>query len=98
MVGDKVQPKEYSTRSDDVKLYRFAVPNTQNEETGEWVAPKYMIEQDQTGLLYSVAIDVENKGYTYTETDVPIEDQQSELTVEDTLTLLGELGVDTDDQ
>lgn len=73
MIGDKVQAKEYMVRFDGVTLYRFAVPNIKDEETGEWAEPKFMVKQDQTGLLYDVAIDVENKGYTYTETDIPIE-------------------------
>lgn len=73
MTGDKVQAKEYIVRPDGVTLYRFAVPNIKDEETGEWAEPKFMVKQDQTGLLYDVAIDVEGKGYTYTETDIPIE-------------------------
>lgn len=31
------------------------------------------IIQDQTGNIYDEAIDVENSGYSYTETDIPIE-------------------------
>lgn len=73
MTGDKVQAKEYMVRFDGVTLYRFAVPNIKDEKTSEWAEPKFMIKQDQTGLLYGVAIDVEGKGYTYTETDIPIE-------------------------
>lgn len=76
MTGDKVQAKEYMVRPDGVTLYRFAVPNIKNEETGEWAEPKFMIKQDQTDLLYDVAIDVEDKGYTYTETDIPVEGQE----------------------
>ncbi len=74
MTGDKVQAKEYMVRFDGVTLYRFAVPNIKDETTGEWAEPKFMIKQDQTGLLYDVAIDVKDKGYTYTETDIPIEE------------------------
>lgn len=73
MTGDKVQAKEYMVRFDGVTLYRFAVPNIKDEKTGEWVEPKFMIKQDQTGLLCDVAIDVKDKGYTYTETDIPID-------------------------
>lgn len=76
MTGDKVQAKEYMVRFDGVTLYRFAVPNIKDERTGEWVEPKFMIKQDQTGLLYDVAIDVKDKGYTYTETDIPIDGEQ----------------------
>lgn len=76
MTGDKVQAKEYIVRPDGVTLYRFAVPNIKDEETGEWAEPKFMVKQDQTGLLYDAAIDVEGKGYTYTETDIPVEEQE----------------------
>ena len=31
------------------------------------------IRQDQTGILYAEAIDVEDAPYTYTETDIPVE-------------------------
>ena len=73
MVGDKVTGVYYKTRSDGVKLYRFAVPNIKNEETGEWWPPKFIIKQDQTGIEYTEAIDVENAPYTYTETDKQID-------------------------
>lgn len=32
-----------------------------------------MILQEQTGIMYSEAIDVDYAGYTYAETDIPIE-------------------------
>ena len=32
-----------------------------------------MIRQEQTGAIYAEAIDVESAGYTYVETDTPIE-------------------------
>ena len=73
MTGDKVTGVYYMTRSDGVKLYRFAAPNIKNEKTGEWWPPKFKIRQDQTGVLYDEAIDVENTPYTYTETDIPAE-------------------------
>ncbi|WP_407384979.1 hypothetical protein [Ruminococcus sp.] len=76
----------YQEREDGVKLYRAYSDRSMK------------IQQDGSGEIYDEAIDVENSGNAYTETDVPIEDQQPGLTVEDTLTLLGELGVDTDDQ
>lgn len=107
MKGDKVQPKFYGTRSDGVKLYRFAVPNEKDEETGEWVKPKFKILQDQTGEQYGSAIDIEGKGYTYTETDIPVESEpspepepepSSNLTVDDTLQMLNQMGVDISDQ
>lgn len=54
----------------------------------------FMVERD--GALYSEAIDPSEFGRTYTETDIPIEDD-GELTVSDTLNMLNELGVNTDD-
>lgn len=69
--GDKVTGIFYMTRSDGVKLFRFAVPNTKTGD--EWDSPKFKIRQDQTGILYDEAIDVENAPYTYTETDIPAE-------------------------
>jgi hypothetical protein len=69
--GDKVTGAYYMTRTDGVKLYRFAVPNTKTGD--EWDSPQFKIRQDQTGKLYDEAIDVENAPYTYTETDIPID-------------------------
>ena len=43
------------------------------------------------------AIDIENSTNSYTETNVPAE-MDRELTVEDMIEMLKELGVDTDDQ
>ena len=98
--GDKVTGVYYITRSDGVKLYRFAVPNTKTGE--EWDKPQFKIRQDQTGVLYDEAIDVENAPYTYTETDIPAESDidpqpETDLTVNDTLEILNEFGVDTND-
>ena len=67
--GDKVTDEFYTTRSDGVKLFRFAVPNTKTGD--EWNKPQFKIRQDQTDILYDEAIDVEGAPYTYTETDVP---------------------------
>ena len=75
----------YRTREDGIKLYR-----TYSDDG-------MMIQKDGTDELYSEAIDIESSGYTYTETDIPIDTEPDELTVEDTLSMLGELGVDTDD-
>ena len=71
MAGDKVTGAYYTTRTDGVKLFRFAVPNTKTGD--EWDKPRFKIKQDQTGVLYDEAIDVENATYTYTETDIPAE-------------------------
>lgn len=73
------------TREDGVNLYR-----TYSDRN-------MMIQKDGTEEIYSEAIDVENSGYTYTETDIPIEGDTGDLTVSDTLQMLNELGVDTDD-
>lgn len=80
-----IQTKFFKTRSDGVKLYR-----TYSDRN-------MMIQKDGTDEIYSEAIDVENSGFTYTETDIPIEEDTGELTVGDTLEMLNELGVDTDD-
>lgn len=48
-------------RKDGVKLYR-----TYSDKN-------MMIQKDGTEKLYGEAIDVENSGFTYTETDIPIE-------------------------
>ena len=53
-------------REDGVKLYRTY------SDAG------MMIRQEQTGAVYSEAIDVDYAGYTYTETDIPIDaDEES---------------------
>lgn len=98
--GNKVTRVYYTARSDGVKLYRFAVPNTKTGD--EWDKPQFKIKQDQTGALYDEAIDVENAPYTYTETDIPAESDvdpqpETDLTLDDTLEMLKDLGVDTDD-
>ena len=77
MTGDKVTGVFYTTRSDGVKLFRFAVPNTKTGD--EWDSPKFKIRQDQTSNEYSEAIDVENAPYTYTETDIPIDIEPSPI-------------------
>ena len=56
----------YRTREDGVNLYR-----TYSDEN-------FMIRQNETGDLYDEAIDVENAPYTYTETDIPIEEEENE--------------------
>lgn len=51
----------YTTRPDGVKLF------LNYSDNGVY------IRQDQTGIEYTEAIDVETAPYTYTETDKPIE-------------------------
>lgn len=105
MTGDKVTGAYYMTRSDGVKLFRFAVPNTKRtDKDGNevWDKPQFKIRQDQTGTLYDEAIDVENAPFTYTETDIPAESDVgpqpgADLTLDDTLKALNEMGVNTDD-
>lgn len=63
-----------------------------------WSDCHMMIQKDGTDEIYSEAIDVENSGYTYTETDIPIDGDTDELTVDDTLAMLKQMGVETDDQ
>lgn len=55
----------------------------------------FYIERD--GVRYSEAIDPADIPRTYTETDEPVEDDGEELTVSDTLGMLKEMGVKTDD-
>ena len=55
----------------------------------------FYIERD--GAKYAEAIDPADIPREYTETDEPIE-SETEPTVEDTLEMLNELGVNTDDQ
>lgn len=56
-----IQTEFYMERKDGVKLYR-----TYSDRN-------MMIQKDGTEEIYSEAIDIENSGFTYTETDIPIE-------------------------
>lgn len=79
--------KEFvETRDDGVKLYR-------TYSDGE-----FFIKKNGADVFYTEAIDVENSVFTYTETDIPIEGKTDDLTVDDTLAMLNQLGVETDDQ
>ena len=53
----------YKTREDGVDLYRT------------YSDTDMMIRQISTGILYTEAIDVENSGNEYEETDLPVEDE-----------------------
>mgnify|MGYP003324466409 CR=1 FL=1 len=66
----------YKTRTDGVKLFR-----TYSDEGRK-------IIQNETGIEYAEAIDVENAPYTYTESD-----EEVELTAEEALEIIlgGEL-------
>ena len=56
-----IQREFYAQRKDGVKLYRTY------SDAG------MMIRQNETGVEYTEAIDVEDAPYTYTETETPIE-------------------------
>ena len=56
----------HRTRADGVNLYR-----TYSDEG-------LYIKQNETGIEYPEAIDVENAPYTYSETDKPIEATKAE--------------------
>ena len=69
-----IKTDDYGTRVDGVKLRR-----TYSDEN------RY-IQQEQTGAIYAEAIDVENSGYTYVETEEylpqPIAQETDEETTE----------------
>ena len=56
----------FSTRTDGVNLYRTY------SDTG------MMLLQNETGIEYSDAVDIESAPYTYSETENPIGDEQPE--------------------
>jgi len=75
----------FRKREDGVDLYRtYSDANVMIRKTG-------------TEEIYSEAIDVENSGFSYTETDIPIEEESEEATIEDYQNALKELGVSIDD-
>lgn len=80
-----IQTEFYMERKDGENLYR-----TYSDKN-------MMIQKNGTEELYGEAIDVENSGFTYTETDIPIDGDTGDLTVDDTLSMLNQLGVETDD-
>lgn len=63
--------EEYKTRADGVKLFRTYSDKGRN------------IIQNETGIVYGEAIDVENAPYTYTESDEDVE-----LTAEEALSII----------
>ena len=63
-----IQTEFFMTRSDGVNLYRT------------YSDAERLIQKDGTDELYTEAIDVENSGFTYTETDIPIEGETGDLT------------------
>lgn len=61
----------FKTRSDGVKLFR-----TYSDENR-------LMLQNETGIKYAEAIDVEGAPYTYTETDEPIENEPDMTEIEE---------------
>lgn len=80
------EPTYYSTRKDGVKLYE------RRSDIG------VMCREVGTEHLYSEMIEPEGHFRQYEETDTPIEGDTDELTVDDTLAMLNQMGVETDDQ
>lgn len=74
----------YKIREDGVNLYRT------------YSDADLMILQNETGVVYSEAIDVEDAPYTYTETDEPTS-ETDEATEQDYIKALADLGV-TDEE
>ena len=66
--------EEYKIRSDGVKLFR-----TYSDENRK-------IVQNETGIVYVEAVDVENAPYTYSESDEIIEAEA--MTAEEALALI----------
>lgn len=64
----------YLTRKDGVNLYR------NYSDAGVYIL------QNETGIEYAEAIDVENAPYTYTETDKPIENGENAEEVQEETT------------
>jgi hypothetical protein len=55
----------YGTRKDGVNLYKH------------YSDKGFYILQNETGVEYSEAIDVESAPYTYSETDIPIDEEET---------------------
>ena len=61
-----IQTEFFKTRDDGFKLYRT------------YSDANMMIRQNETQRLYGEVIDVENSGYTYSETDSPMDGEINE--------------------
>ena len=66
-----IKTEFYLTREDNVNLYR-----TYSDEN--------MLIENQNGVQYAEAIDIENSGNTYTETTTPIPIEEEQATPEET--------------
>jgi 5-enolpyruvylshikimate-3-phosphate synthase len=53
--------------------------------------------ENENSQQYSEAIDLVDYLREYTETDIPIEKETGDLTVSDTLQMMNQMGVETDD-
>lgn len=76
--------------------YREYTDDSGTERVISYSDKSMMIERD--GKTYSEADDFAYQERKYTETDIPIEGDTDDLTVDDTLAMLNELGVDVNDQ
>lgn len=80
------EPTYYATREDGVNLYE------RHSDIG------MMCREIGTERLYSEMIEPEGHFRKYEETDIPIEGDTDDLIVDDTLAMLNQMGVETDDQ
>lgn len=60
-----IKTEFYMTRDDGVNLY-FTYSDSDVK-----------IKQEETGFIFDDVVDVENSGYTYTETDIPSDSKHS---------------------
>ena len=79
-----IDTRFFRTRKDGVKLHRTVDALTDKngevvlDDEGNAIMRGFYIIQNETGVQYDEAIDVENAPYTYSETDKPIPDEPSE--------------------
>lgn len=59
----------YMTRNDGIRLYKT------------YSDSNLMIRQKETNNIYQEAIDVESATYTYEETNIPIEEEETDITI-----------------
>lgn len=75
--------------------YREYTDDSGTERVISYSDKSMMIERD--GKTYSEADDFAYQERKYTETDIPIDGDTGDLTVDDTLAMLNQMGVETDD-
>ena len=79
-----IDTREFRTRKDGVKLYRTIDALTDEngkvilDQNGNAVMRGFYILQNETGIEYEEAIDVESAPYEYIETDQKIEHENEE--------------------